>query len=663
MAQNNTSGLFGGASVEDVYATKRAENRAKVRQAGADSANMGGNFYANLQAKANEQLGQAARGVVGGLLEGTSLAPAEDPRLAAASKREADRVKFQAMFKDLKMDSSEDYYKMAQEFRIAGYSSEADKLVTQGHGFGKEKRENTLVDVSVDRLSLETKVATDKQTLENQKQKFVETSTNRGMDAKDAEAAFAKVLGKFEMKNKGQLTVLQARKLSQDLEIETSRIAVTKELGLGNLSVAETNAETNKFNSKVAETYGLVEQGRKKLTAAASIKNAENTLELQSKLGLLSHKNETKKLDQAGQRIALEADRDQFGQFLKLDKLAYDKLSTDRLFQLSHDKQSFDQTLADRDMTSKEYLASHKVNMDGKIFDFNTMDKERAHAIALDDANLRRLLGTENLSLAQTDQAHKKFASDNNIRLKETKMGNDKEATRANQEILRAQLAWRKENDTANLKQKQIEALADVQLRQSAQELTERGIDYTNLNAQARIALASKEHDLNKFLGIAGLDNKEKDRKLTAELSKKSDYFKQAGIDLETASLHQKKILFKAELAQRGAIALLKSNDAKRLAGLKPVPAANRNDRIGVSAFLENTPALNEAFEKKYKEVEGLWNDNDEATSREEFTNDVVAYRAKNGGDINSAIKALLGGKPSSGSGDVSHLLNPKKKG
>jgi len=314
-------------------------------------------------------------------------------------------------------------------------------------------------------------------------------------------------------------------------------------------------------------------------------------------------------------------------------------------------------------MTSKEYLASHKVNMDGKIFDFNTMDKERAHAIALDDANLRRLLGTENLSLAQTDQAHKKFASDNNIRLKETKMGNDKEATRANQEILRAQLAWRKENDTANLKQKQIEALADVQLRQSAQELTERGIDYTNLNAQARIALASKEHDLNKFLGIAGLDNKEKDRKLTAELSKKSDYFKQAGIDLETASLHQKKILFKAELAQRGAIALLKSNDAKRLAGLKPVPAANRNDRIGVSAFLENTPALNEAFEKKYKEVEGLWNDNDEATSREEFTNDVVAYRAKNGGDINSAIKALLGGKPSSGSGDVSHLLNPKKKG
>ena len=72
---------------------------------------------------------------------------------------------------------------------------------------------------------------------------------------------------------------------------------------------------------------------------------------------------------------------------------------------------------------------------------------------------------------------------------------------------------------------------------------------------------------------------------------------------------------------------------------------------------------INKAFEKKYTEVEGWWNDNDETKSREEFANDVAAYRGKNGGDLNSAVRALLGGKSSSGSssgGGVSHLLKKK---
>ena len=658
MAQNNSNGLFGGPTVDDLYAAKRAQNRQSVRQAGADSAAMGGNFYANLQAKANEQLGQAVSGTVGGLLQGTALAPPEDPAFAKAEKREADRIKFGQRFKDLKMDSADDYYKMAQELRAEGYMGEADKLVLQGHGFNKQSRENRKVDIDENRLDFEKLDAGNKNTLANQKQNFFETATKRGLDQADVKQAWAKVLGQHGMKNTDTLTALQGKKLSQDLQIATSRISVTKMLGLKNATVAETNAATNKFNANVGKAYGLAEQSRKSMSAVASIKHAEASLALKEKLGLSADANDKVRLGQTRARINLEADRDQFGKFLGLEKFAQDKLSDNRLYTLAHNKQSFDQVLANRNMDSKEYLDRHKVTMDGKVFDFSVLDKGRTYELAKSDSTFRQYIGSENLSLAKTDQAHKKYATDNNIRLQDTKIGNDKEATRINQELLRDQHTWRMENDTAKLKQTEIEALADKQLRQSSLELQERGIDIKEMSAQARIALATKEHAFNKFLGLAGLDNDAQDRELTRELAGNADVFKQAGIDLKTASLNQKKQLFMADLRMRGAIAKVKATAEAN----KPVPAANRNDRIGLSAILDNTPELNKAFEKKYTEVEGWWNDNDETKSREEFANDVAAYRSKNGGDLNSAVRALLGGKSSSGSssGGVSHLLKKK---
>ena len=659
MAQNNSNGLFGGPTVNDLYAAKRAQNRQSVRQAGADSAAMGGNFYANLQAKANEQLGQAVSGTVGGLLQGTALAPPEDPAFAKAEKREADRIKFGQRFKDLKMDSADDYYKMAQELRAEGYMGEADKLVLQGHGFNTQSRENRKVDIDEDRLTFEKLDAGNKNTLANQKQNFFETATKRGLDQADVKQAWAQVLGKHGMKNTDTLTALQGTKLAQDLSIATSRISVTKMLGLKNATVAETNAATNKFNANVSRTYGLAEQSRKSMSANASIKHAEASLALKEKLGLKADANDKVRLGQADARINLESDRNQFGEFLGLKKFDQDKLSDDRLYTLALNKESFDQVLANREMNSKEYLASHKVTMDGKVFDFSVLDKGRTYELAKSDSTFRQYIGAENLSLAKTDQAHKKYATENNIRLQETKIGNDKEATRINQELLRDQHAWRMENDTAKLDQREIEALADKQLRQSALELEARGIDIKNMTAQARISLATKEHAFNKFLGLAGLDNDAQDRKLTIELAGRADVFKQANLDLQTASLYQKKQLFMADLKMRGAIAKVKADAAAN----KPVPSANKNDRIGLSALLDNTPELNKAFEKQYKEVEGWWNDNDETKSREEFANEVAAYRGKNGGDLNSAVRALLGGKPSSGSssgGGVSHLLKKK---
>ena len=559
MAQNNSNGLFGGPTVNDLHAAKRAQNRKSVRQAGADSAAMGGNFYANLQAKANEQLGQAASGVVGGLLQGTALAPPEDPAFAKAEKREADRIKFGKMFKDLKMDSADDYYKMAQALRGDGYMEQADKLVAQGHGFNSESRENRKVDITKNRLDFDKLDAGNKNTLANQKQNFFETATKRGLDQADVKQAWAKVLDKHGMKNTDTLTALQGTKLAQDLSIATSRIAVTEKLGLKNATVAETNAATNRFNAKVGQAYGLGEQSRKRMSANASIKHAEASLALKEKLGLAADANDKVKLGQTRARINLEADRDQFGKFLGLKKFAQDKLSDDRLYTLAHNKESFDQVLANRQINSKEYLDRHKVNMDGKQFDFSVMDSKRAYELAKSDSTFRQFIGAQNLTLAKTDQAHKVYATENDIRLRETKLGDDKEATRVNQELLRDQHAWRMTNDTAKLDQQGIEALADKQLRELSLELKERNIDYTNMNSQARIALAAKEQAFNTFLGLAGLDNQEQDRKLTEELAGRADVFKQANLNLQTASLHQKKQLYMADLKMRGAIAKVKA--------------------------------------------------------------------------------------------------------
>ena len=138
MAQNQMQGLFTGPGVNDVYARQRQERDQKVRQAMADSAGAGGNFYANLQAKANEQMSQAFQGGVRGLLQGTDLAPAEDPRLAAARKRETDKTEIMGILGGYSDPNSpggaeitEEEMKMGfSELMNRGYTSEAQQFLT-----------------------------------------------------------------------------------------------------------------------------------------------------------------------------------------------------------------------------------------------------------------------------------------------------------------------------------------------------------------------------------------------------------------------------------------------------------------------------------------------------------------------------------------------------
>ena len=133
-------GLFTGPGVNDVYARQRQERDQKVRQAMADSAGAGGNFYANLQAKANEQMSQAFQGGVRGLLQGTDLAPAEDPRLAAARKRETDKTEIMDMLSGYNEDgkiSEDELRKGYSELMSRGYPQEAASFLQQAQSMRK----------------------------------------------------------------------------------------------------------------------------------------------------------------------------------------------------------------------------------------------------------------------------------------------------------------------------------------------------------------------------------------------------------------------------------------------------------------------------------------------------------------------------------------------
>lgn len=169
MAQNQMQGLFTGAGVNDVYALQRQERDQKVRQAMADSAGAGGNFYANLQAQANEQMSQALQGGVRGLLQGTDLAPAEDPRLASARKREGDRNDINQMLAGFKSDDgkiSEDELKQGYaELMSRGYPQEAASFLQQAQSMRK-------LDIDTAKANADMLAARNKGRLSGSKLKF-----------------------------------------------------------------------------------------------------------------------------------------------------------------------------------------------------------------------------------------------------------------------------------------------------------------------------------------------------------------------------------------------------------------------------------------------------------------------------------------------------------
>ena len=141
-------GLFKGPTENDIYALQKQERDAKIRQAMADSQGAGGNFYANIQAKANEQLSQSVQGVARSMLQGTSLAMPEDPRLSSARKRDIDKTEIIEMLSDYNKDgkiSEDELRKGYSELLSRGYPQEAESFLKQAQSMRKLDIDEALV--------------------------------------------------------------------------------------------------------------------------------------------------------------------------------------------------------------------------------------------------------------------------------------------------------------------------------------------------------------------------------------------------------------------------------------------------------------------------------------------------------------------------------------
>ena len=106
---NPYQGLFSGQGVNSlngVQQTMMGEKNKRIAAAMAQNSAAGGNYYSNLIAKSNAQLGEAAKGMVQGLAGGSlgnigstpenkdgflRQALPQDPRLSQAMKRDTDR--------------------------------------------------------------------------------------------------------------------------------------------------------------------------------------------------------------------------------------------------------------------------------------------------------------------------------------------------------------------------------------------------------------------------------------------------------------------------------------------------------------------------------------------------------------------------------------------
>jgi len=274
MAQNQMQGLFTGAGVNDVYALQRQERDQKVRQAMADSAGAGGNFYANLQAKANEQMSQAFQGGVRGLLQGTDLAPAEDPRLAAARKREGDRNEINDMLAGFKSDDgkiSEDELKQGYaELMSRGYPNEAASFLQQAQSMRK--------------LDIDSTKASNKETSLDLRERVHELNTDRKVKSTTD-------IGDFEDKSKRKFKKIAL--VMKDGTTSTVTIPWDGDESIspvGALVGIDSEGQTSQKRVDEAGKTSEITELQKRGTAKFKEKLTRKTNELASSLGVTADK-------------------------------------------------------------------------------------------------------------------------------------------------------------------------------------------------------------------------------------------------------------------------------------------------------------------------------------------------------------------------------------
>jgi len=154
MAQDNMGLFQPGTTFNDVGRTMGAERDQRIRQAMADNAGAGGNYYSSLVAKAAQQQAEALRAAAPMLAKGvpglTGLVPGldEDPRLQAARKRETDKADITKMLADFQADDGVISEKEMQmgfgELMSRGYVQEAQQFLVMAQSMAQTRQNETV---------------------------------------------------------------------------------------------------------------------------------------------------------------------------------------------------------------------------------------------------------------------------------------------------------------------------------------------------------------------------------------------------------------------------------------------------------------------------------------------------------------------------------------
>tara|TARA_R100000995_G_scaffold33549_1_gene15103 strand:+ start:256 stop:2220 length:1965 start_codon:yes stop_codon:yes gene_type:complete len=527
-----TDGLFSGASIGEVRQLLNKERDDRIRQAQADNFAMTQNPYAAMIAKSNQQLAEAVTGGARALGQATGLDTGmfaglgEDPRLSKARKRDKDRKEITAMFQSRKMEKPKDFYEMANEFRRRGYPTQANELIQQGHGFRKQTQEEDRIGIQRTNVVGQLDIGRGQLNLAEQKEQFFQQQDIKRLSITEQESKW-----------KQQERIIQRSFTKRGLDIQSNRnrdlrVIADREsdirlyLGDKNVGVAQQNANTNAFNAKVNQTYGLREQDRKEKGQAATIRQADAALALKEQLGLKGIDIQQQTVDVAKRNAAVAEDKAKFAKYLGIREQDYKEMSTDRLYSMSRDKMEFDQNLAERGMTVREALSEHTIELDGRKFDHTVLDAKAQRDLAQDMFEFKKEMGYKSDSREDRLFALQKKAKEFGMDIQLRKANFTEESFAIQEARLQKRMAMEKYFKQAGIDQRNRELTIN-------QELRREGYDIERLNLKQKEEQFVRKLFQDRMLGLKNLSLDEQRLKLQTDIAADDVRLREQGIDIK----------------------------------------------------------------------------------------------------------------------------------
>ena len=523
----------------------------------------------------------------------------------------------------------------------------------QGHGFRKQTQAETGLDIKQQEVSISKRHLG----LAKAKEDFFQRQDIKRLSISEQNAKWAQ-----------QERVVQRAFKSRGLDIQASRnvdlrVIAEKDLKLrGHLgdqqhSVAQQNANTNRFVAKTNQVYGLREQDRKEKGQEATIRQADAALALQEQLGLRA-------ADAKDKSNALQHDRNELADYLGRGSLDLEKakhkhlkLSTDRLYQMALDKMTFEQSLAERGMTVKEALSEHSILLDDKKFDHTVLTDTAQRDLAQDNFEFKKEMAYKSDKREDKLFALKKKYEEFGMELSLNKQNFTEEAFAIQEARLQKRMDMERYFKHEGIAQKNRQIEIDRVLR------TE-GLILEGLSIKQRQDQFIKKLAQDKMLGLKGLDIQQQKVQLQDDIRKDDVRLKQAGIDLQAMSIADLKEYRLSSLELKNADIEMTERVAKYKAnasGTQAYSAPTANDKKTLDALYQTDKGIEDALDKRF----GKWIDLDEheVTAVMEDLKQIQVRRKGMG--IKEALNIYLqgGANKKGGVGAVSytHLTLPTK--